>query len=56
MLAAFADGVRYICEAHASVAQQYLDDGTADALVPPLRTLVEEGLRAGAAVRAMLAS
>ncbi|MCB9382976.1 MAG: hypothetical protein H6509_00055 [Bryobacterales bacterium] len=38
---AFADGVRYICEAHASVAQQYLDDGTADALVPPLRTLVE---------------
>jgi hypothetical protein len=37
---AFADGVRYITEAHASVAQQYLADGTADELVPPLRTLV----------------
>ncbi len=38
---AFADGVRYIAEAHASVAQQYLGDGTADDLAPPLRRLVE---------------
>ena len=36
----FADGIRYIAEAHASVAQQYLDDGTVDALAPPLRALV----------------
>jgi hypothetical protein len=36
----FADGVCYITEAHASVARQYLEDGTAEELVPPLRMLV----------------
>ena len=38
--AAFADGIRYICEAHEAVGKQYLEDGTAKELCPPLRALV----------------
>ena len=39
--AAFADGVRYISEAHEMIGKQYLQDGTADLLCPPLRALVD---------------
>lgn len=39
-LAAFADGVKYICEAHQRVALQYFEDGTVDQLCPPLKALV----------------
>lgn len=39
-LDSFADGVKYICEAHQRVARQYFDDGTIDELCPPLRAIV----------------
>jgi len=39
--AAFADGIRYICEAHEAVGKQYLEDGAAKELCPPLRALVD---------------
>ncbi len=38
--AEFADGVRYICEAHERVAKHYFEDGTVTQLCPPLRALV----------------
>jgi len=37
---AFYDGVKYICEAHRQVAEQYLVDGTYEQLCPPLQSLV----------------
>lgn len=37
---AFATGVRYIAEAHETVARQYFEDGSADAVCPPLRALL----------------
>ncbi|MBI1354234.1 MAG: hypothetical protein GC160_07800 [Acidobacteria bacterium] len=37
--AAFAEGVEYIANAHKTVAQQYFQDGTAEALCPPLQAL-----------------
>jgi hypothetical protein len=37
---AFADGIKYIAEAHRRVALQYIDDGTLRALCPPLQVLV----------------
>ncbi|TWT59342.1 hypothetical protein [Rubinisphaera italica] len=37
----FYDGVKYICEAHRQVAEQYLVDGTYDQLCPPLQSLVK---------------
>ena len=36
----FADGIRYIAEAHASTAKLYFDDGSADAVCPPVRALL----------------
>lgn len=39
-LAAFADGVKYICEAHQRVARQYFEDGSIEQLCPPLQALV----------------
>ena len=38
--ASYADGVKYITEAHQRVAQQYLDDGSIDDACPPLRALL----------------
>ncbi|MCA9074294.1 MAG: hypothetical protein KDA93_04615 [Planctomycetaceae bacterium] len=38
--AAFIDGVKHIREAHERVARYYLNDGTIDALCPPLKVLV----------------
>ena len=37
---AFADGVRYIAEAHTRTARMYFDDGSAEAVCPPLRALL----------------
>ncbi len=37
---AFADGVRYIAEAHESTAKLYFEDGSADAVCPPVRALL----------------
>ena len=37
---AFADGVRYITEAHATTARLYFDDGSAEAVCPPVRALL----------------
>ncbi len=37
----YADGIEYICEAHARVAQFYFDDGSVEFAVPPLRALLE---------------
>ncbi|MCA8986345.1 MAG: hypothetical protein KDA78_01805, partial [Planctomycetaceae bacterium] len=37
----FYDGVKYICDAHRQVAEQYLEDGTAEQLCPPLRALID---------------
>lgn len=39
-LESFIDGIRNITEAQEKVAKRYLDDGTAEALVPPLRHLI----------------
>lgn len=36
----FADGIRYICEAHTSTAKLYFEDGSADAVCPPVRALL----------------
>ena len=38
--AAFADGVRYITEAHETTARMYFDDGSADAVCPPVNALL----------------
>jgi len=38
--AAFADGIKYICEAHARVARLYFADGTIELACPPLRALL----------------
>ncbi|MEO8496905.1 MAG: hypothetical protein ABI614_17680, partial [Planctomycetota bacterium] len=37
---AFADGIKYVTEAHQKVAQAYLDDGSIDEACPPLRALI----------------
>ena len=37
---AFADGIKYVTEAHQQVAQAYLDDGSVDEACPPLRALI----------------
>ncbi|HCS52628.1 MAG TPA: hypothetical protein DIW81_13720 [Planctomycetaceae bacterium] len=37
----YYDGIKYICEAHRQVAEQYLADGTVDQLCPPLQSLVK---------------
>jgi len=37
---AFADGVRYIVEAHERVARQYFEDGGVEQACPPLRALL----------------
>ncbi|MFO0906729.1 MAG: hypothetical protein U0939_27235, partial [Pirellulales bacterium] len=39
--AAFADGVKNICEAHARVARLYFEDGSIEQACPPLRALLE---------------
>lgn len=36
----FADGVRYICEAHKKVAEQYFGDGSIAFACPPLKALL----------------
>ena len=38
--ASFADGIRYIVEAHAATARLYFEDGSADAVCPPVRALL----------------
>ncbi len=37
---AFADGIQYITGAHRTVAQAYLEDGSVNEMVPPLRALI----------------
>lgn len=37
---AFADGIKYVTEAHQQVAQAYLDDGSIHEACPPLRALI----------------
>jgi hypothetical protein len=37
---AFADGIKYVTQAHQQVAQAYLDDGSIDEACPPLRALI----------------
>ncbi len=37
---AFADGVRYIAEAHETTARQYFEDGSIEAVCPPLKALL----------------
>ncbi len=37
---AFADGIRYITEAHQTTAKMYFEDGSADAVCPPLQALL----------------
>ena len=39
-LAAFADGVKNICEAQQRVARQYFEDGSVRELCPPLKVLL----------------
>lgn len=38
--AAFADGIKYICEAQARVAKLYFEDGSVELACPPLRALL----------------
>lgn len=38
--AAFADGIRYITEAHEATARLYFEDGSADAVCPPVKALL----------------
>jgi hypothetical protein len=38
--AAYADGIKYICEAQARVARLYFEDGSIDLACPPLRVLL----------------
>ncbi len=48
--AAFADGIKYICEAHTRVAKQYFLDGSIELACPPLKAILEimaEGHSAG---------
>lgn len=52
--AAFADGVKYVCEAHARVAKNYFADGSIEYACPPLRallTIMAEGTHEGRDVR-----
>ena len=51
--ASYADGIRYITEAHATTARLYFEDGSAEAVCPPVRALLSimafgdfDGLRA----------
>ena len=37
---AFADGIKYVTQAHQRVAQSYLDDGSIEQACPPLRALI----------------
>ena len=37
---AFADGIRYIAEAHSTTARLYFEDGSAEAVSPPVRALL----------------
>jgi hypothetical protein len=37
---AYIDGIKYICHAHKTVAQTYLEDGTYEDLCPPLKVLI----------------
>ena len=37
---AFADGVRYIAEAHERTARRYFEDGSADTICPPVKALL----------------
>lgn len=39
-LASFADGVKYVCEAHQRVAGLYFADGSVESAVPPLQALL----------------
>jgi hypothetical protein len=39
--AAFADGIKNICEAQQRVARQYLEDGSIEDAVPPLQVLLQ---------------
>jgi hypothetical protein len=39
-LAAFADGVKNICESHAKVARHYFEDGSIEWACPPLKVLL----------------
>ena len=39
-LDAFADGVKYVTEAHARVAKAYFEDGSVDQACPPLKALL----------------
>ncbi len=38
--AAFADGIRYISEAHEKTARMYFEDGSAEAVCPPVQALL----------------
>jgi hypothetical protein len=38
--AAFADGVKYVCEAHRRVAKLYFEDGSVEQACPPLKMLL----------------
>ena len=38
--ASFADGIRYITQAHAATARLYFEDGSANAVCPPVRALL----------------
>jgi hypothetical protein len=37
---AFADGIKYVTQAHQQVARNYLDDASIDEACPPLRALI----------------
>ena len=37
---AFADGIRYIVEAHRTTARMYFEDGSAEAVCPPVKALL----------------
>ena len=37
---AFADGIRYITEAHATTARLYFEDGSSEAVCPPVKALL----------------
>ena len=37
---AFADGIKYVCEAHQQVGQDFIADGSVEEACPPLRALI----------------
>jgi hypothetical protein len=37
---AFADGIKYVCEAHQQVAQDFISDGSVEEACPPLQALI----------------